>query len=314
MVLFDTQPAIIKLNFFYLLFDNMADSLIIKYHRYKRVVIAVLCFCLLLVESAYIVLSIDKKIHCGYEFWGCFVSICLINWVFVTAYTAAPETRDLIPYAIISVCRVGFQAWACVAVYGTDADCIDRLRDKTPQIYNLLFAETIIFFIELFSELVIHITYFIIANNICSKWQHQAAHANQPGEPNANQAAHANQSGEPNAIHANHEGCVNQPGEPNTNQPGELDHVIQINQLNPHNAPKPPNYPRPPNAPKPPNYPRPPPSAPYQPGLLENNPPDLISRTEFNRVFDLYIKTLEELERTKQQLEQTQKTLELFMR
>ncbi len=114
-----------------------------------RIVIGLLCLSLGISEAIIASSNTSTKNYCGYNLWDCCVALSVINFmIFLFTIPYIQNTKNTC-YPLSSMCRFGFQIWACVAVYSTDEKCIDKFQKNAGNLYRVLQAETIIFFIDI---------------------------------------------------------------------------------------------------------------------------------------------------------------------
>lgn len=114
-----------------------------------RMMIGLLCLSLGISEAIIASSNTSTKNYCGYDLWDCCVALSVINFMIFSSTIPYIQNPKNTCYPLSSMCRFGFQIWACVAVYSTDEKCIDKFQKNAGSLYRVLQAETIIFFIDI---------------------------------------------------------------------------------------------------------------------------------------------------------------------
>jgi hypothetical protein len=129
------------------------------------------------IAEAVILSRNDARNECGPEIWGCIVMCCVVHFILFMQQTYTNKhsnnndesiENNKLSYIANSACSI----WAMVCYYNTSSECVDHFKDKYSDLWNMLFAEVILFYIGLGVLVIMMVaSCFVLKNN--SKYVNQ---------------------------------------------------------------------------------------------------------------------------------------------
>ncbi len=167
------------------------------------------------VVEAIILSKNNAKGECGPEIWGCIVMCCVVHlglFIVRCCGRAKKESDDKEGTFLWQLGSLACIVWVMICYYNTRSDCVDHYKKMYPHLWNILFAEVILFYIGLGITVIITIIYIIV--NCCGNRNASNQHASNQQTTSPQTLQHASNQHATNQ-HASNQHATNNPVCPN---------------------------------------------------------------------------------------------------